>query len=92
MIHALISDLWSFEFSPLDQVEIDKGTLISDTLDVIPDQPSITIASWHIRRSDRNKKPSGHWNEEAWFVMHPPRSSKKKTPVDPREGTPNLSY
>lgn len=61
-------------FSPPDQAEINKGTLVSDTPDVIPDQPSSTIASRQIKKSDRNKKLSGRWNEEAGFVPHRPRS------------------
>lgn len=34
------------------------------------------------------KKLSGRWNEEAGFVPHPPRSTKKKILEDPREGNP----
>ncbi|KAH7667215.1 Aldehyde dehydrogenase N-terminal protein [Dioscorea alata] len=30
------------------------------------------------RRSERKKKPSSRWNEEAGFIPQPPRSSKKK--------------
>lgn len=30
------------------------------------------------RRSERRKKPSSRWNEEAGFLPQPPRSSKKK--------------
>lgn len=38
-----------------------------------------------IRRSDRTKKLSTCWNEEAAFLPHPPRSAKKKILEDPRE-------
>ncbi|KAH7666770.1 Zinc finger CCHC-type protein [Dioscorea alata] len=44
----------------------------------------------NVRRSDRTKKPSGRWNEEAGFIPHPPRSSKKKIPEDPRDGNSTL--
>lgn len=30
------------------------------------------------RKSERSKKPSSSWNEEAGFVVEPPRSAKKK--------------
>lgn len=40
------------------------------------------------RRSERQKKPSSRWNEDAGFVPEPPRSVKKKCTRDElREGT-----
>lgn len=40
------------------------------------------------RRSERMKKPSSRWNEEAGFISQPPRSAKKKgTSTSPPEGT-----
>lgn len=39
------------------------------------------------RRSERQKKPSSRWNEDAGFVLEPPRSIKKKCTHDElREG------
>ncbi|XP_039133716.1 uncharacterized protein LOC120270709 [Dioscorea cayenensis subsp. rotundata] len=55
----------------------------TSSLESIPKQLPPDIKQ--IRRSDRPKKPSGRWNEEAGFVPLPPRSSKKKIPEDPRE-------
>lgn len=67
---------------------------------LIPDLPSSKMqhsdpathsnTQRQIRRSNRTKKPSGRWNEEAEFVPQPPRSTKKKIPEKPREGTPTL--
>lgn len=40
------------------------------------------------RRSERKKKPSSRWNEEAGFLPQPPRSVKKKgRSLSPPEGT-----
>lgn len=41
-----------------------------------------------LRKSERHKKPSSRWNEEAGFVAEPPRSTKKKVmSEDSSEGT-----
>lgn len=45
------------------------------------------------RRSERQKKPSSRFNEDAGFVPEPPRSSKKKVLHDePTEGTSNKPF
>lgn len=44
-----------------------------------------------VRKSERQKKPSSRWNEEAGFWAEPPRSTKKKVLRDePSEGTPSM--
>lgn len=44
-----------------------------------------------VRKSERHKKPSSRWNEEAGFVAEPPRSTKMKVILeDPSEGAPSL--
>lgn len=51
-----------------------------------PDSSLQPKAQKQIRRSDRPRKLSGRWTEEAGFITHPPRSTKKKAPKDPRDG------
>lgn len=95
-ITPTVSDPLDEELVDWDDDEDDQEFLADDFADVndIPEEcddfadPAIiasVVQHSEVRRSDRNKKPSTRWNEEAGFIQHPPRSSKKKIPEDPRE-------
>ncbi|XP_039120359.1 uncharacterized protein LOC120256756 [Dioscorea cayenensis subsp. rotundata] len=97
-ITPTVSDPLDEELVDWDDDEDDQEFLADDFADVndiseecddFADPAIIASVVQHseVRRSDRNKKPSTRWNEEAGFIQHPPRSSKKKIPEDPREGT-----
>lgn len=87
--HDPIVDLGKGEMD-LDAI---GGSEIGQLQEAQPTYPAIIIPICaKFRRSDRTKKPSTRWNEEAGFLPQPPRSTKKKIPEDPREGAPILNY
>lgn len=77
--------------SIVQQSEVGSAVLDISFNSQCPHGPTITdshtSSDTQVRCSDMAKKPSTRWNEEAGFIPHPPKSSKKKIPEDPREGT-----
>lgn len=78
------------EDSETEEATSEKNNIILFPVETQSPNPlSLSNAPRKIRKSDRPKKPSARWNEDAGFVQQPPQSTKKKNPKDPREVASN---